>query len=38
MDRSESMRVLLAEDEKQVSHFIRKGLKEAGYEVETAYE
>jgi two-component system, OmpR family, response regulator len=38
MDRSESMRVLLAEDEKQVSHFIRKALKEAGYEVETAYE
>jgi len=32
------MRVLLAEDEKQVSHFIRKALKEAGYEVETAYE
>jgi len=32
------MKVLLAEDEKKVSHFIRKALREAGYEVETAYE
>jgi DNA-binding response OmpR family regulator len=32
------MKVLLAEDEKKVSHFIRKALTEAGYEVETAYE
>jgi DNA-binding response OmpR family regulator len=32
------MKVLLAEDEKQVSHFIRKALTDAGYEVETAYE
>jgi two-component system, OmpR family, response regulator len=38
MVRSESMKVLLAEDEKKVSHFIRKALREAGYEVETAYE
>jgi hypothetical protein len=35
MVRSESMKVLLAEDEKKVSHFIRKALREAGYEVET---
>jgi len=32
------MKVLLAEDEKKVSDFIRKALREAGYEVETAYE
>jgi two-component system, OmpR family, response regulator len=38
MVRSESMKVLLAEDEKKVSDFIRKALREAGYEVETAYE
>src|SRR5260370_7825923 len=38
MYKSESMKVLLAEDEKKVSHFIRKALREAGYEVETAYD
>ena len=38
MYRSEAMKVLLAEDEKKVSHFIRKALKEAGYEVETVYD
>jgi DNA-binding response OmpR family regulator len=32
------MKVLLAEDEKKVSHFICKALREVGYEVETAYE
>jgi two-component system, OmpR family, response regulator len=32
------MKVLLAEDEKKVSHLIRKALTEAGYEVEAAYE
>src|SRR6266404_5144613 len=38
MYKSESMKVLLAEDEKKVSHFIRKALREAGFEVETAYD
>src|SRR5882724_11521294 len=38
MYKSESMKVLLAEDEKKVSHFIRKALQEAGYEVETVYD
>src|SRR5260370_22239963 len=38
MYKSESMKILLAEDEKKVSHFIRKALREAGYEVETAYD
>jgi two-component system, OmpR family, response regulator len=38
MYRTESMKVLLAEDEKKVSHFIRKALREVGYEVETVYD
>src|ERR1700737_1099035 len=38
MYRSESMKILLAEDEKKISHFIRKALREAGYEVETVYD
>jgi DNA-binding response OmpR family regulator len=38
MYRAEPMKVLLAEDERKVSHFIRKALKEAGYEVEIAYD
>src|ERR1700752_4500912 len=38
MYKSESMKVLLAENKKKVSHFIRKALREAGYEVETAYD
>ena len=32
------MKILLAEDEKKVSHFIRKALREAGYEVETVFD
>src|SRR6201982_3281739 len=38
MVRSESMKRLLAGEEKTVTHFISKALREAGYEVETAYE
>ena len=32
------MRVLLAEDEKKVSHFIRKALREAGYAVDEVHD
>ncbi len=32
------MRVLIAEDEKKVCHFIRKALRESGYAVDTAHD
>ena len=32
------MRILLVEDEKRLSHYIKKGLTEAGFEVDTAYD
>src|SRR5205814_10707252 len=32
------LRILLAEDEKKVSHFIRKALREAGYAVDEVHD
>lgn len=32
------MRILLVEDEKRLSHYIKKGLTEAGFAVDTAYD
>ena len=32
------MRVLIAEDEKKVCHFIRKALREGGYAVDTVHD
>ncbi len=32
------MRILLIEDEKRLSHYIKKGLTEAGFAVDTAYD
>jgi DNA-binding response OmpR family regulator len=32
------MRILVVEDEKKISDFIKRGLKEEGYSVDTAYD
>lgn len=32
------MRILLVEDEKKVAHFVKRGLKEEGYTVDTAFD
>src|SRR3989344_7095972 len=32
------MRILLIEDEKRLSHYVKKGLTESGFAVDTAYD